>query len=140
VHRAQRYHGTFSLIFMDVDHFKHYNDTQGHLAGDEVLRTLGLLLLQEQRATTTAARYGGEEFVLMLPEAPKAGARALAEKVRTRVEAHPFAGREAQPAGAVTISAGVAAYPEDGSDANTLIEAADRALYEAKHSGRNKVR
>jgi diguanylate cyclase (GGDEF)-like protein len=139
VDRAARLNSVFSLIFCDVDHFKKYNDTHGHLAGDSILKTLSLLLSQEQRSSTFTARYGGEEFVVMLPGVAREGARQLAERMRARVEAHPFPGGEQQPGGRVTLSAGVSCYPQDGADCNQLIEAADRALYAAKAAGRNRV-
>ena len=140
--KADRSDTPVGLLFLDVDHFKHYNDTLGHLAGDEVLRTLGKLLVQDEdraRASDVAARYGGEEFVVALPDTDRAGALAVAERLRQRIERHPFGHEEVMPGGRVTMSIGVAAYPEDASTKEGLIEAADRALYRAKGSGRNRV-
>ncbi len=140
VPRSGRYERCFSLIFMDVDHFKQYNDTHGHPAGDEVLKTLAQLLTKQCRSTDIAARYGGEEFVVLLPETDKKAARQFAERLRTSVEEHPFLGRETQPLGTVSLSLGVASFPQDGTDSVTLIAHADGALYKAKGDGRNKVR
>lgn len=137
--RSERHGHEFSVLFMDVDHFKQYNDTHGHLAGDEVLKTLADLLSHDRRSSTIAARYGGEEFVLLIPETGRAGAKHLAEAVRRRVEQQVFPGGHTQPEGKVTLSIGVATYPEDGIDATSLIDAADKALYTAKASGRNRV-
>jgi len=137
--RARRHRREFSLLFIDIDHFKYYNDTHGHLAGDEVLRTLARLLGQRCRRSTTLARYGGEEFVLLVPETDSPGAKAFAEDLRQLVEEHPFVGGESQPLGKVTLSLGVATYPEAGEDCTTLIDRADKALYESKHAGRNTV-
>jgi len=138
--RCGRHDHRVSLVFIDLDHFKCYNDTHGHLAGDELLKTLAGLLLEGQRSATTVARYGGEEFVLLVPETDKEGALHLAERVRQRVEQHDFPGGETQPSGRVTMSLGVATFPEDGKDTNTMILAADNSLYEAKNAGRNTVR
>jgi diguanylate cyclase (GGDEF)-like protein len=137
--RARRHRRTFSLIFMDLDHFKHYNDALGHLAGDELLRELAGLIKKSCRTTTIAARYGGEEFVMLTPETDKECARICAERLRNSIESHPFAGRDQQPAGTVTLSIGVSTFPEDGYDADSLIAKADSALYRAKEQGRNLV-
>jgi len=137
--RAERYGRVFSLVFTDIDHFKSYNDTHGHLAGDEVLKQLAHLLDQRSRASTIAARYGGEEFVLLVPEADAESARQLAESLRQLIESHPFPGRESQPLGRITLSMGIATYPEMGRDATSLIDHADKALYESKDKGRNVV-
>jgi diguanylate cyclase (GGDEF)-like protein len=138
--RCSRYRRPFSLVFMDVDHFKRYNDTHGHLAGDDLLKNLARLLEQDRRGSTIVCRYGGEEFVMLVPETDREGALKLAEIVRQRIEAHPFSGEERQPLGRVTLSLGVASYPDDGEDAEILIQHADKALYAAKNAGRNAVR
>jgi diguanylate cyclase (GGDEF)-like protein len=137
--RAKRYSHPFSLVFMDLDHFKQYNDTHGHLAGDQLLKELAEILTVNSRAVTVLARYGGEEFVAMVPETPKKGALVYAERLRRTVEEHRFRGGESQPLGKVTISAGVSSFPEDGTEGPALIERADEALYEAKKAGRNRV-
>jgi diguanylate cyclase (GGDEF)-like protein len=137
--RSKRYAKTFSLVFLDVDFFKQYNDTHGHLHGDAVLVALSKLLIAGLRKSDIAVRYGGEEFVLLLPETSKENAFALAGTIREKIAAHPFPGRETQPQGMVTVSMGIAAFPEDGSDSSTLLHRADDALYQAKNGGRNRV-
>ena len=139
VSRSARHQRTFSLVFIDVDHFKDFNDTYGHLAGDEALKGLAQTFTEGKRASTVVARYGGEEFVSMLPETAKEGALQYAELLRKKVEKQTFRDHEGQPLGNVTISLGVAAFPTDATDSKTLIERADRALYQAKESGRNRV-
>jgi two-component system, cell cycle response regulator len=137
--RSSRSGKPCSIVFMDVDNFKAYNDTHGHPDGDKLLRTLSEILIAHLRCSDLAARYGGEEFVLLLPETPKAAALRIAESLRAKVEKEHFPGRERQPLGRVTISAGVACYPEDGRDAQTLLGCADQRLYQAKNGGRNQV-
>jgi diguanylate cyclase (GGDEF)-like protein len=140
VSRSLRHGRTFSLIFMDVDLFKNYNDTHGHLKGDGVLRTIGEILKNILRKADLAARYGGDEFIMLLPETDKEAGLGVAEMVRKTIESHPFFGREVQPCGKVTVSVGVATFPEDGTNSATLIQRADTALYEAKSRGKNLVR
>jgi diguanylate cyclase (GGDEF)-like protein len=137
--RSSRSGKPCSIVFMDVDNFKAYNDTHGHPDGDKLLRTLSEILTSQLRCSDLAARYGGEEFVLLLPETPKAAALRIAETLRAKVEREHFPGRERQPLGRVTISAGVACYPEDGRDTQTLLGCADQRLYQAKNGGRNQV-
>ncbi|WP_224982760.1 diguanylate cyclase [Geomonas agri] len=139
VARSKRFDKRCSLIFFDVDNFKHYNDTHGHPEGDRLLKGLAQIVMSHSRACDIAARYGGEEFVLLLPETAKEGAVKAAEEMRARVAEHPFAGRETQPLGRVTVSVGVASFPEDGCEAQALLERADQFLYQAKNSGKNKV-
>ncbi len=139
VERAKRYDRDVSVLFIDVDHFKTYNDTQGHPAGDEVLRGLARLLLEHARDTDIVARWGGEEFVVLAPETSEQKAKELAERLRTAVSAFPFVGRETQPNGLITISVGVATLQANGSHVS-LVERADAAVYEAKAAGRNTVR
>ena len=137
--RCRRHDRVLSLIFADVDFFKKYNDTQGHPAGDALLASLAKLITRESRRSTIVARYGGEEFVLLVPETGRAGALRYAERIRSTVEAYPFPVREGPEHGRITLSLGVATFPENGSDANTLLKYADSALYRAKDSGRNMV-
>lgn len=136
--RARRYDRPLSLIMADLDYFKLYNDTHGHPAGDLVLQDLAALLRANVRETDLVARYGGEEFVILLPETSRVGARAVAEKVRDAVENHPFPHRQTQPGGQLTISLGVATFPEDIDKPEALIHCADKALYRAKEMGRNR--
>lgn len=137
INRARRYKRQFSLLILDVDYFKVYNDTNGHPAGDNVLRELAGILLSNSRNTDLVARYGGEEFVIMLPETGKEGAAAVAEKIRRAVAEYPFKYQEKQPGGNLTVSIGVASFPEDASSAGELINKADQALYKAKKCGKN---
>jgi diguanylate cyclase (GGDEF)-like protein len=137
--RSSRHGHAFALILLDVDHFKHYNDAHGHPAGDELLRRLSTILRSVQREETVCARYGGEEFVLLLPETGPDGVLSQAERLRRAVEELPLPGAETQPLGRLTISLGVACYPDNGRDAESLVRAADEALYRAKGAGRNRV-
>jgi diguanylate cyclase (GGDEF)-like protein len=139
IFRAQRNGEVFSLLFVDLDHFKHYNDTHGHLEGDRLLRKIGEILLKAVRRTDIVARYGGEEFVIMLPATPKKNAAVMGEKLRRYIETYPFTGRESQPLKKVTISVGIATFPEDGAQRPELVERADGAMYRAKKLGRNAV-
>ena len=137
--RGQRYQRTFSLIFFDVDNFKKYNDTRGHLEGDRLLQTLARLVNQRIRKNDLVARYGGEEFIILLQETAAPQALQLAEDIRIMIAEYPFPGRESMPGGKVTVSIGVANFPDDGKDGPSLVNIADRKQYQAKHSGRNRV-
>jgi len=140
IQRARRYGHPFAVALVDIDDFKAYNDAHGHLGGDEVLRQIAELLLRSTRRADVVARIGGEEFVIVLPESDAPGAAALAEKVREAVATAPFPGRESQPGGRLTVTLGLACFPDDGQDATVLLELADRALYLGKHDGGNCVR
>lgn len=131
--RCKRHDRVLSIVFADIDYFKKYNDTHGHLAGDKLLSTFGEVISRQSRKSTVIARYGGEEFVLLVPETDHPGALRYAEKIRSSIEAHVF------DDGRITLSMGVATFPEHGKDADTLIKHADDALYRAKDSGRNRV-
>jgi len=137
--RAIRFHRPLSLIMIDVDHFKDYNDAFGHLQGDQVLRQIGGILRRNLREVDTVARFGGEEFVLLLPDTDKRGAIAVAEKVRLLVEGHSFVTEERKETKSISISAGVATYPDDVEEMDNLIDHADIALYRAKERGRNRI-
>jgi len=139
VQLARRYDEPLSLMILDVDFFKNYNDTMGHPQGDVLLKELAMLLLRSVREVDLVARYGGEEFVIVLPKSRKVNAVVLAERVRALVGQHSFPHRDVQPGGRVTVSVGVASYPEDGDDAGEVIVAADKALYRAKDGGRDQV-
>jgi len=124
----------FSIIMMDIDHFKRVNDTYGHQVGDEVLRHAARTMLSELRRGDCCCRYGGEEFAVLLPDTSIDDAFKIAERIRSKLE------REISPTGSpVTISCGLAAWPDDADTAHALVEAADLALYEAKRAGRNRT-
>ncbi|SRR6266487_1713878 len=135
--RAQRYRRPCSLLFLDLDHFKAFNDSYGHGAGDTVLRGFADVLRTTTRSMDTAGRWGGEEFVAILPEATAEEALEIAERIRTAVSFHSFGGNGGLH---LTCSIGVACYPEHGCDQEALISAADQAMYGGKHLGRNQVR
>jgi len=137
VARSKRHKHDFAVLVIDIDHFKEYNDTYGHLAGDEVLSRLGSVFKKSVRSCDYVARYGGEEFILVLPEiGPEDGVKA-AERIRKKVVKENFAG-DGEPR-EVTVSVGVASYPKDGDDPQAIIRHADAALYKSKESGRNRV-
>ena len=137
--RTKRYKRSLSLIMIDVDHFKKYNDTHGHPKGDGILKGVAKILKDTVRKSDTAARYGGEEFVIILPETGGEEALLVAEKLRMEVETHDFPGGETQPLGRITISQGVASCKEELKSFDELIKNADNALYRAKEEGRNRV-
>lgn len=128
-----------SLILIDVDHFKHYNDTNGHPAGDEILRQIARMAKSMTRKSDFVARYGGEEFVIVMIGAGKMEALNHAEHLREVIEQNPFPDGEKQPLGRITISGGIASYPEDADSAGELLRLADEALYRAKNGGRNVI-
>jgi diguanylate cyclase (GGDEF)-like protein len=136
--RANRYSRPLSLLMIDVDHFKMYNDTFGHPQGDVVLQDLARLLREMSRTSDIIARYGGEEFAVILPETDSVSAQKIGQRLREQVERHPFSGKERMPGGTLTISIGVATHVPGGSK-DTLLNAADAALYTAKREGRNRV-
>jgi diguanylate cyclase (GGDEF)-like protein len=131
--RFRRTKKEFAVLMADVDHFKQYNDTFGHPAGDEVLKKVARILQTSAREMDCVARYGGEEFCIMLPETAIAGAAILANRVCERIAAAEFPGRK------ITLSIGVASLPANGDTPDTVIAAADEALYQAKREGRNRV-
>lgn len=139
IERASRFERSLAVLMLDIDHFKAINDTYGHATGDEVLREFSVRVLQETREVDILARYGGEEFVLALPETTTEGARQLGERIRTSVADLPFPGPEGSGGIPVTVSIGIAAFPEHGASPATLLRSADSALYAAKRGGRNRV-
>jgi diguanylate cyclase (GGDEF)-like protein len=136
---AEHKHTPVSLFLLDIDHFKQYNDTNGHQAGDDVLRVVGRLLRTSIRDEDKAGRYGGEEFMVIFPGAGKDIGLMLADKLRRAVEQTDFEFGARQPLGRVTISGGVATYPEDALASTELVRLADEALYASKKAGRNRV-
>jgi diguanylate cyclase (GGDEF)-like protein len=126
-----------SLIMLDIDDFKVYNDTLGHQAGDKILKELALLLKKQSRKMDQVCRYGGEEFTIILPQTDKREAFLIAERLRENIQKHPFTKEEILPNKKFTVSLGVATYPDDGSSPSGLITASDQTLYQAKHKGKN---
>lgn len=136
---TKRYSTSLSLIMIDIDHFKKYNDFHGHLQGDIVLKKVANALLNNTRGIDLVSRFGGEEFIILLPKTTTAGALIAAEKLRQVIEYDHFEGEEdSQPGGKLTLSLGIASFPDDTSDIQTLQEMADQALYAAKELGRNR--
>jgi len=133
VRRSRRLKHTFAVLMADVDHFKRYNDANGHPAGDAVLKKVAAILRETTRDVDVVARYGGEEFFVLMPETEGSGAADVADRVRDRLAA------EKLPGGSVTLSFGVAEFPAHGDIGETLIAIADAALYQAKREGRNRV-
>ena len=140
INRGNRHNKKVSLMLLDIDHFKNYNDTLGHQAGDEVLRMIGKFLKETIRDEDIVARYGGEEFCIILPGIEKSGIPILGERVRKKIESEKFFKEEVQPGGKVTISIGSSTFPDDAKNFSDLVEKADKALYQAKNSGRNQIK
>jgi diguanylate cyclase (GGDEF)-like protein len=135
IQRAGRYENELSVLMLDLDHFKRLNDEFGHLLGDEVLRQVTVIFQNQLRKGDVCCRYGGEEFALLLPNTSTENAVEVAEKLRRTVESWVFPG-VARP---LTLSAGVAGFPQHGNTRDEIIAAADSALYFAKQNGRNRV-
>ena len=131
--RSSRSERPFSVLMVDVDHFKQYNDSFGHPAGDEILKSVAHLLRECTRTVDCVGRYGGEEFAIIMPETDNAGAIVVAERIRTRIADEEFPNR------AITLSIGLAEFPGDASTAPATIAIADQALYQAKRAGRDRV-
>lgn len=138
LHRAGHGKVPLSVLMLDLDFFKNFNDMHGHAAGDAVLKQVGKLLETHTRREDVACRYGGEEFVLILPGAPLGVAWRRADELRQAVR-HASLEFEGKVLGPVTLSVGVACFPEHGATRETLLAAADQALYQAKHAGRDRV-
>jgi len=138
IRRADRYENPLSVLFLDLDRFKLVNDRHGHLVGSQTLRNLGQLLLQCVRQVDTLARYGGDEFTILLVDTPHATAMTIAERIRRTVEEHRFETGTSETL-QLTISIGVATFPEHAGQRDPLLDAADKAMYRAKSLGRNRV-
>ncbi len=136
--RAKRYGKSYSLLMLDIDHFKRVNDSYGHLAGDTVLAALGRILAMQVREVDTVARVGGEEFAVIFPEIGSGIARDIGERMRKAIAGTPFTLPDGRQIG-VTVSIGIACFPNCAADAQTVVSTADQALYVAKQSGRNRV-
>ena len=135
--RSKRHGFKFSFLMIDIDDFKRCNDTYGHLVGDVVLKETAHIAKGSTREIDLMARYGGEEFSIILPETDRAGAMLVAERIRKRIEENIFKAYDEKLK--MTVSIGLAVYPDDSQEASDLIEAADKALYSAKNSGKNIV-
>jgi diguanylate cyclase (GGDEF)-like protein/PAS domain S-box-containing protein len=134
--RTKRYETPFSIILFDIDNFKDLNDTYGHQAGDEVLRAVAEIMVKTSRAPDTVARYGGEEFIAVLPNATNEEAYNLALRIKDAIERAQFLGDEAVK---ISVSGGVASFPDDANDAKSLLYAADMAMYSAKAAGKKLI-
>jgi len=139
VYRSRQRTSSLSVFLLDIDHFKHYNDTNGHDAGDHLLKLLARLVRENTRSDNIFGRFGGEEFLLVLPDTTSGQALQAAEAIRAVIANHPFPHADKQPLGCISISGGVAECPTDALDSGGLLRAADRALYAAKDRGRNRV-
>ncbi|RKS68583.1 diguanylate cyclase (GGDEF)-like protein [Motilibacter peucedani] len=139
IERATRFDRSLAVLMLDIDRFKAINDTHGHATGDAVLREFAARVGEKTRDVDVLARYGGEEFVLVLPETLLDGAVQLGERVREAIRELPFPGPEGGPGIPVTVSIGIAAFPEHGGSPATLLRSADAALYAAKRAGRDRV-
>ena len=136
--RSMRFGRNLSVLFMDLDNFKFYNDAHGHQAGDEVLQLLAALMNDVVRESDTLARWGGEEFIVIAPETGEEEGCELAERVRIAVEQHSFPNAEKQPLGIVSLSVGVASRSDANTSPEQLLGFADDAVYAAKDNGRNR--
>ncbi len=139
VARAKRFNEKVSIAMIDVDRFKDYNDANGHVAGDIVLEKMAAIIKDECRESDIPARFGGEEFAILFPRTDSRKATEIVDRLRKLISAEPFYYEKELPGGQLTISAGVATWPDNAVDWYSLINNADKALYHAKHSGRNRV-
>ncbi len=137
---AKAYMSYLGLIMLDIDNFKNYNDTWGHQKGDEILSKISKIIIESSRKVEFVCRYGGEEFAIILPDSSKRDAMIIAERIRTNIEQHPFIDETGHPSQKITVSLGVASFPDDGTNKSELMQVADEALYEAKREGKNRVK
>jgi len=137
--RADRYHQQMGLLMIDIDHFKDLNDTQGHQTGNIILQELASVLKQSVRDVDIVARYGGEEFMVILPQTDLENGRKIAERIRSQVEIAYFSNSQGQRYIKLTVSIGIVGYPNGVLSANQLLEKADKAMYQAKKDGRNRI-
>jgi diguanylate cyclase (GGDEF)-like protein/PAS domain S-box-containing protein len=137
--RSVRFMRPYAILFFDLDNFKHYNDRNGHPAGDRLLTELAQLLKRSLRETDCVARYGGEEFVILAPETSESQGGEIAERLRKAIEDAGFPHASEQPLGVVSASIGVASFPTAGSTPDDVLKAADEAMYRSKKSGKNRV-
>jgi diguanylate cyclase (GGDEF)-like protein len=139
IRRSDRYHQKMSLLMIDIDHFKEVNDSQGHQTGNIILQEIANVIKQSVRDVDIVARYGGEEFMVILPQTDLHDAKSIAERIRTQVENSYFSDAQGQRQIKVTVSIGVAIYPDGVLSANQLLEKVDQAMYLAKNQGRNRT-
>ncbi|MCP4221155.1 MAG: GGDEF domain-containing protein [bacterium] len=139
VDKAKRYGTPFGLLIFDVDNFKNYNDNNGHIAGSEALRRVGDIMRLSFRSSDMLCKYGGDEFVIILPNSDRVGTFLAAERLREMMETEKFEGGHLQPMKRVTVSLGLASFPEHGQTAKEILDKADKALYYAKETGRNRT-
>jgi diguanylate cyclase (GGDEF)-like protein len=137
--RGRRHGHQMTVMMIDLDHFKIYNDQNGHVAGDKALKKAARIVQASVRDIDVVTRYGGEEFCILLPATSKKESLFVADRIRRGIEKDAFTGEEGLPVGRLTASIGIGSYPEDGDTADDLINAADKALYRAKHDGRNRI-
>jgi diguanylate cyclase (GGDEF)-like protein len=135
--KAKTFNTPLSLIMIDIDDFKIYNDTLGHQAGDQILKDLALILKNQSRKMDYVCRYGGEEFTVILPQTDKREAFFIAERLRDIIAKYHFVHEEILPSKILTISLGVSTFPDNGASASELITTCDKALYQAKYKGKN---
>jgi len=138
--RFQRFEKVYSILFIDVDHFKNYNDLNGHAEGDLLLKGLSQVLRATSRKVDLVARLGGEEFVILCPETNSTQAMRLAERLRLAIDQFPFAHSKTQPLGRITVSIGVTEAHKNGGTGEDVLHSADAAMYEAKRGGRDQAR
>lgn len=139
IKRSKRYKLVFSILMLDIDNFKTYNDTYGHLTGDEALQEIASLLKKESRGEDAVIRYGGEEFIINMPQTDKDGAKIMSERLRNRIGEASFDFGKKGIDVHLTVSGGISSYPVDSEDPKQLIELSDKALYRAKALGKNKI-
>jgi diguanylate cyclase (GGDEF)-like protein len=136
-HQAERYARPYSVMMIDSDSLKHVNDTYGHETGNRLLKLTVQCIKDQLRETDIVARYGGDEFVVLLPETPCAGAVGVADRIRKRMESTPLPTRDGTTT--VTVSIGIAGYPNHGADFDDVLEKADQAMYGSKSGGKNRT-
>jgi diguanylate cyclase (GGDEF)-like protein len=139
IERARRHCDQVSLAMIDIDYFKQYNDTNGHIAGDHALKNIADLIISQCRISDVPSRFGGDEFAVLLPETDSITVKDVAERLRRVISTTLFFDKNQKQAGHLTVSIGIATFPGDATDRETLINNADRALYMAKSAGRNTV-